>query len=119
LHSFSLSPLLPPERIGTAASQHLLFRCVILPLKPNILIKKTIESYLGTNGYAPSVYTAVSIAKALGVSVEYLVSGKEAKKDRPFSSLPKDTQEIVLASEQLKPKDRQIVLTLARSLKNR
>ena len=81
--------------------------------------KKTIESYLGTNGYAPSVYTAVSIAKALGVSVEYLVSGKEAKKDRPLSSLPKDTQEIVIASEQLKPKDRQIVLTLARSLKNR
>jgi transcriptional regulator with XRE-family HTH domain len=81
--------------------------------------KKTIESYLGARGYTPSVNAAVSIAKALGVSVEYLVSGKEAKKDRPLSSLPKDTQEIVLASEQLKPKDRQIVLTLARSLKNR
>jgi transcriptional regulator with XRE-family HTH domain len=81
--------------------------------------KKTIESYLGARGYTPSVDAAVSIAKALGVSVEYLVSEKKEKKDRPLSSLPKDTLEIVLTSEQLKPKDRQIVLTLARSLKNR
>jgi transcriptional regulator with XRE-family HTH domain len=81
--------------------------------------KKTIESYLGARSYTPSVYSAVSIAKALGVSVEYLVTGKDAEKDRPLSSLPKDTQEIVLTSEQLKPKDRQIVLTLARSLRNR
>jgi len=32
--------------------------------------KKTIESYLATNGHTPSVESAVSIAKALGVSVE-------------------------------------------------
>lgn len=81
--------------------------------------KKTIDSYLGNRGYVPSVHAAVSIAKALGVSVEYLVTGKNGKRDRPLSSLPKDVLEIVLACEQLNSKDRQVVLTLARSLKNR
>ena len=81
--------------------------------------KKTIDSYLGNRGYAPSVHAAVSIAKALGVSVEYLVTGRNSKRDRPLSSLPKDVLEIVLACEQLNSKDRQVVLTLARSLKNR
>jgi len=41
--------------------------------------KKTIESYLGTHSYMPSADTAVAIAQALGVSVEYLVTGKDVK----------------------------------------
>jgi len=81
--------------------------------------KKTIDSYLGIRSYTPSVQAAVSIAKALGVSVEYLVTGKEVKKDRLFSSLPKDIQEIALESEQLSSKDRYVILNLARLLKNR
>ena len=39
--------------------------------------KQTIDSYLRENGYVPSVETAVKIARALGVSVEYLVTGDE------------------------------------------
>ena len=81
--------------------------------------KKTIDSYLGAKGYIPSVQAAVNIAKALGVSVEYLVTGKEPEKDRYLSSLPKDVKEIALVSEQLKVKDRQIILTLINLLKNR
>lgn len=81
--------------------------------------KKTIESYLGARAYTPSAYAAVSIAKALGVSVEYLVTGNEGHKDRPFSSLPKDIQEIALASERLNAKDRQIILALAHLMKNK
>ena len=81
--------------------------------------KKTIDSYLGNREYKPSVESAVNIAKALGVSVEYLVTGKNGEKERPFSSLPGDIQEIALITEQLKTKDRQIVLTLARLLRNR
>jgi transcriptional regulator with XRE-family HTH domain len=37
--------------------------------------KQTIDSYLRENNYSPSVETAVCIAQALGVSVEYLVTG--------------------------------------------
>jgi transcriptional regulator with XRE-family HTH domain len=42
--------------------------------------KPTIDSYLRENSYTPSVENAVSIARALGVSVEYLVTGKEVKR---------------------------------------
>ena len=81
--------------------------------------KKTLDSYLGNRGYTPSVEAAVSIAKALGVTVEYLVTGKDNANNRSLSSLPADLQEIVLVSEQLTGKDRFIVLNLARLLKNR
>ena len=81
--------------------------------------KKTIDSYLTARSYTPSVETAVRIAKALGVSVEYLVTGKDTIKDIPISSLPRDIQEIVLASEQLNIKDRDVLLHLARFLKSR
>jgi len=81
--------------------------------------KKTIDSYLGTRGYTPSVDAAVSIAKVLGVTVEYLVTGKDNTKDRPVSSLHSDIQEIIFVSEQLNAKDRNIILNLAKLLKNK
>jgi transcriptional regulator with XRE-family HTH domain len=81
--------------------------------------KKTIESYLRINGYTPSVTAAVSIAKALGVSVEYLVSGTDSAKDRPLTSLNSEIQEIVSASEHLNSRDRQVVLNLAKFMKKR
>lgn len=81
--------------------------------------KKTIDSYLGSYGYIPSVETAVSIAKALGVSVEHLVNGTGANKDTPLSSLPADIQEIVMETRQLAIQDRNIILNLARMLRKR
>jgi transcriptional regulator with XRE-family HTH domain len=81
--------------------------------------KKTLDSYLGKQGYKPSVDTAVSIAKALGVSVEYLVTGQVDKNDRRFSSLPAYLQEILDLYEQLSTKDRFILLNIAKLLKNR
>jgi len=78
--------------------------------------KKTLDSYLGARCYMPSAHAAVSIAKVLGVTAEYLVTGADGLKDRPISSLHADTQEIVLACERLNSKDRQTVLGLARLL---
>jgi transcriptional regulator with XRE-family HTH domain len=83
------------------------------------LKKKTLDSYLGANPYTPSVTTALSIAKALGVSVEYLVEGMDGENNRPRSSLPQDIQDIVQAAAQLNTKDRQVVLTLANTLRKR
>jgi transcriptional regulator with XRE-family HTH domain len=81
--------------------------------------KKTIDSYLGTHSCTPSVESAVSIAKALGVSVEFLVTGEDIKKNRTLSSLKSDIQEIVLVSELLNPKDRLIILNLARFMQEK
>jgi transcriptional regulator with XRE-family HTH domain len=81
--------------------------------------KKTIDSYLGNHGYTPSVDAAVSIAKVLGVSVEYLVTGADNGKDRPLSSFHRDIQEIMLVAERLDKKDRSIILNLARLMRDR
>ncbi|MCL2211372.1 MAG: helix-turn-helix domain-containing protein [Treponema sp.] len=81
--------------------------------------KKTIESYLVNNSHIPSVEAAVSIAKALGVSVEYLVSGANSVRDIPLSSLPKDIQDIVIESKKLNPKDRFVVLNMVKLLSKR
>ncbi len=50
---------------------------------------RTIEQYLSSAAKMPSAENAVKIANALGVSVEYLVTGKTNKKD---SSKEADTQ---------------------------
>jgi transcriptional regulator with XRE-family HTH domain len=81
--------------------------------------KGTLDSYLSVNGYTPSATAAVSIAKALGVSVEYLVEGMESENNHPRPSLPQDIQNIIQAAIQLNPKDRQLVLTLVNGLRNR
>jgi len=41
------------------------------------LSKHTLNNYLLTNGTMPSADNAVAIAQALGVTVEYLVTGRE------------------------------------------
>ena len=81
--------------------------------------KKTLDSYLGSRHYTPSVEAAIGIAKALGVTVEFLATGKDGGKARPISALHVDIQEIVAAAERLSNKDRHIVLSLARLLKDR
>lgn len=40
--------------------------------------KRTLDHYLTENGSEPTAVNAVLIAKALGVSVEYLVTGKDS-----------------------------------------
>jgi len=82
--------------------------------------KKTIDSYLGVPNCKPSVEIAVSLANALGVTVEYLVTGRDnPAKNRPLSSLHSDIQEIVLVAEHLNSRDRHVILNLARLLKDR
>jgi len=51
------------------------------------ITKSTMDSYVGAQGSMPSADVAVRLAKALGVSVEYLVTGQGeekliSKKDR-------------------------------------
>jgi len=43
----------------------------------------TIENYVKKDSSLPTVDKAVTIAQALGVSVEYLMTGKKTKKDPP------------------------------------
>jgi len=81
--------------------------------------KQTIDSYLRENGYTPSAVAAVNIAKALGVSVEYLVMGEEIKEGKALYEL----RPLMQSLEQLNREDRKIVIdnahSLARALQSR
>jgi transcriptional regulator with XRE-family HTH domain len=83
--------------------------------------KYTIDNYLSTHNCTPSANAAVKIAKVLGVSVEYLVTGHEVGRDMSFGG--PDLHILVDAMEPLTEGDRKIVLknalNLIEALKNR
>lgn len=68
--------------------------------------KRTIESYVDSRGRMPTAENAVKIAKALNVTVEYLVTGNDlnTKKEIDHSSLQKTIKEMLsIPDEHLKP----------------
>ena len=78
--------------------------------------RRTIDNYLRVDGSMPSADAAVRIAKALGVTVEYLVTGHELQEQKSFPLLP-DLRVILKSLESLNKRDRQIVCELIKSLK--
>jgi len=75
--------------------------------------KRALDTYLlSENASMPPADIAVKIAHALGVSVEYLVTGEEA-------ALPADIRHAVRNLLQLNKKDRKVVATLISALLER
>jgi transcriptional regulator with XRE-family HTH domain len=79
--------------------------------------KHTIDNYLNTHNSIPSAEAAVSIARALGVSVEYLVTGHETGHKKGISSLSPDLRLLLQTAEGLDEKHRKIALALLKALK--
>ena len=79
--------------------------------------KKTLDNYLNSRRYIPSAEAAVKIAKALGVSVEYLVTGEEISPSK--SSLGSEIQDLIQNFKLLSEDDRKIIVTLIGLLRNR
>jgi transcriptional regulator with XRE-family HTH domain len=79
--------------------------------------RRTIDNYLRQEGSIPSAYAAVRIAAALGVTVEYLITGNEQQERGPSQPVP-DSRVILKNLEELNRRDRKIVLNLIKSLKN-
>ena len=75
--------------------------------------RHTLDNYLNLRERIPTADVAVKIAKALGVNVEYLVTGEESKQNNNASSpqirqliqdfklLSKDNREMILAFIQI------------------
>ena len=80
--------------------------------------KYSIDNYLNKRGQTPSVEAAVKIARALGVSVEYLVTGTENAIDG-VARLSKEAHTIARQAEQLNDKNRKFVIDFIRWIKNR
>ena len=77
--------------------------------------KFSLDNYLNARGQIPSVEVAVKIANSLGVSVEYLVTGKDSK----IPQLSYEARTIGRLSEQLNENDRQFVIDFIKWLKTR
>ncbi|GBU29579.1 hypothetical protein R84B8_03152 [Treponema sp. R8-4-B8] len=77
--------------------------------------KKTIDSYLGIRSYMPSADAAVAIAQALGVSVEYLVTGKDAR--QKITQYPPEAKMAADIIAQMEKKNRKMAVVIIKSMK--
>jgi transcriptional regulator with XRE-family HTH domain len=81
--------------------------------------KYSLDNYLNTRGQIPSVEAGQKIAQALGVSVEYLVTGQESKKTGKMQKSSNDVRMIARLAEQLDDKKRKFVIDFMKWLKAR
>jgi len=78
--------------------------------------KHTLDNYLSVRGRMPAADVAVRIARVLGVTVEYLVTGSETLENHRSSCSP-EVRKMARVAEQLRPEYRKIALSLIASLK--
>jgi transcriptional regulator with XRE-family HTH domain len=71
--------------------------------------KRAIDTYVRTPSSMPPADAAVKIARALGVTVEYLVSGEE-------TAVPRDAREIFQGLLRLDKRDRRLAGLLIRAM---
>ena len=76
---------------------------------------KTIENYLKKDSSVPSADKAYLIAQALGVSVEYLITGKKTKKTEPPAIQPKN-KEVIDTLSKLNSYNYEIISSMAKTL---
>ncbi|GHT80299.1 transcriptional regulator [Spirochaetia bacterium] len=79
------------------------------------IAKGTLDCYLGQRESMPPADIAVKIANVLGVSVEYLVTGKYEKTIPTYNPAIRSIIQIIL---ELNDKDNETLLGLARVLKS-
>jgi len=78
--------------------------------------KGTLNCYLGVRASIPPADIAVKIANALDLSVEYLVTGREIKKQDKL--LSHNVRSIIQILTELNEKDVETILGLSKILKN-
>ena len=71
--------------------------------------KRAIDTYVRTKSSMPPADAAVKIAKALGVTVEYLVTGED-------SSLPKDLYKLTNSILNLSKRDQKLIILLIKAM---
>ena len=79
--------------------------------------KHTLDNYLNTHSSLPNAEAAVKIARALGVTVEYLVTGADAKYVKRQPPLPPGMRLLVNTADKLSPKNLRLAIKLVKILK--
>jgi transcriptional regulator with XRE-family HTH domain len=80
--------------------------------------KRTIEKYLLANGSIPSAENAVKMATVLGVSVEYLVYGRELNPEIKLGELNPELRQFLRFISALSVADRHLIINNASHLAN-
>jgi len=81
--------------------------------------KYSLDNYLNARGQIPSVEAGLKIAKALGVSVEYLVTGNDCKRVDESEKPNHDVLIITQLAGQLNDEKRKFIIDFMKWLKNR
>ena len=85
--------------------------------KKSEVAKGAIDSYLGKQASMPPADTAVQIASALGVTVEYLVKGQDSR-DNPAYFISNPKKRFLLRNfDELMPEDQKLALDFVKLLK--
>jgi transcriptional regulator with XRE-family HTH domain len=79
--------------------------------------KRTIDKYLTEHGSLPSADAAVKIARALGVSAEYLVTGQAGCREKSLTAFSPDIRALIQIAEELDKNGREALFAIAASLK--
>ena len=77
--------------------------------------KYSIDNYLNARGQLPSVEAGLKIAQALGVSVEYLVTGKDTV--QKSVQYPVEARMVAEITAKLDKKNRRMIVTIAESIR--
>ncbi|MDR1106223.1 MAG: helix-turn-helix domain-containing protein [Treponema sp.] len=81
------------------------------------IAKGTLDCYLGARASMPPADIAVKIAKALRVSVEYLVTGENEEEAHSVSFSNHAIRSLVKIAQELNDKDNETITGLAKILK--
>jgi transcriptional regulator with XRE-family HTH domain len=81
------------------------------------LKKHTVDTYLSMRSRMPAADVAVRIARVLGVSVEYLITGQEADENRGPLSFSPQIRRMARIAEKLKPDYQKIAISFIETLK--
>ena len=81
------------------------------------LKKHTIDNYLSVRGRMPSAEVAVRIARVLGVSVEYLITGHETAENNTTVHFPPEICRMARIIEKLEPDHQKIAISFIETLK--
>jgi len=78
--------------------------------------RHTLDNYLNTHNSIPNAVAAVKIAQALGITVEYLVTGRDHYDEKDHASFPKDLRVLIDIWGRLNKKNRDLAIGLLKTL---
>ena len=81
--------------------------------------KSSLDNYLNARGQIPSIEAGLKIAHALGVTVEYLVTGDESKQTDDLQEINRDIRTICELAKQLDGEKRKFAIDFIGWLKKR